>query len=107
LGILRNLGDFWAQILNFLTGWISWAGLWLLLVIWVYVKRTKAGVGYVRFRDIVLGFSPLLALHIFLFFNAPGPEARHILATILLGLIILFALIFEAWGNTFKRYSQL
>ena len=101
LGIIRNLSDFWAQILNSLTGWISWAGFWLPLTIWVYVKRIKVAIKSVRFRRVLFAFSPLIVLHVFLFFNAPGPEARHVLATILLGFIVLFSQILEFWERTF------
>jgi hypothetical protein len=39
IGFLRDFSDLWAQICNLLTGWISWAGLWLLFVSLTFALR--------------------------------------------------------------------
>jgi hypothetical protein len=99
---LRNIMDLSAYTLNLFTGWIAWAGLWLTFVIAAFAKRLSNKLGGVTILQILVIFAPFLLTHLFILIAGPVSDARYLMATIVIGFLILFAVLLEKFHNTFN-----
>lgn len=84
-----------AQIPTFLINQASWfwgwGGLWLwpILFFWVFKLRVF------KILDLVFTLLPVITLHLTIFALGISPTGRHVMITILLGLITSFAFLFD------------
>lgn len=104
---LRNIVDLLAYTMNLFTGWIAWAGLWLAFVVATFSKRLSKKLGGVSIPQILVVFAPFLLTHLFILVASPVSDARYLMATIVIGLLILLAVLFEKIQNTFNGNESL
>jgi hypothetical protein len=105
IGTLRDFTDLLAFSINLITGWLSWAGLWLVLIFLLIARQLRVHKIQIALPKLLIVLGPLLASHIFVFLAAPLSEARYLLPTILIGLCLLFAYLFELVDEYFSVRS--
>jgi hypothetical protein len=74
----------------------------LTFVIAAFAKRLSNKLGGVTILQILVIFAPFLLTHLFILIAGPVSDARYLMATIVIGFLILFAVLLEKFHNTFN-----
>jgi len=93
--IFRDFSDLLAFSINLTASWISWAGLWLVIIFLLIARRLRVRQIQTTFAKFLIVLVPLLSSHIFVFLVAPLSESRYLLPTIVIGLCLFFAYLSE------------
>jgi hypothetical protein len=101
----RDFSDLLAFSINLMTGWLSWAGLWLVLIFLIIARQLRVRQIYITFPKLLIVLVPLFSSHIFVFLAAPLSEGRYLLPTILIGLCLFFTYSFELIERCFSSRS--
>ena len=103
LGAFRDVADLLAFSINLITGWLSWAGLWLLYISFSIARRLRKLKIQITISKFLRVLCPILSSHFFVILTAPLSEARYLLPTILIGLCLLFSHLLEIKDKYFVR----